>query len=124
MEKTLLKEKAPLLLLLYLLISYMVTGILLLILAFTVFRFHLGESVVNIVIIAIYSLSTFVGGYAAGKKMKTHRFLWGFLMGLAYFVVLVLVSLLVNHSLKDFSGNFFTVLTLCMGGGMLGGMLG
>lgn len=45
-------------------------------------------------------------------------------MGVAYFFVLMIVSLIVNQSFKDVASNFFTVFLLCAGGGTLGGMLG
>ena len=45
-------------------------------------------------------------------------------MGTAYFVVLAIVSLIVDHSLKSIAADFLTVLVLCAGSGMLGGMFG
>ena len=54
--------------------------------------------------------------------MESRRFLWGLVMGVLYFLVLAIVSLIVNHSLKDVARNFFTVLVLCAAGGMLGGI--
>ncbi len=44
-------------------------------------------------------------------------------MGVLYFTILVVVSLIVNHGMNEVSGNFFTVLLLCGGSGMLGGMI-
>lgn len=105
-----------------LLCSYILTGGLLLLLALLLYKFSLSEKVVSVSIIAIYVIASFLAGSMAGKKMGTRKFLWGFLMGVLYFLVLVVVSLLVNHSLKDVATNFFSVLTLCAAGGMLGGM--
>ena len=105
-----------------LLASYIMTGGMLLLLALLLYRFSLSEKIVSISIIFIYVAASFLAGSIAGKKMETRKFLWGFLMGGLYFLVLVVVSLLVNHSLKDVATNFFTVLILCAAGGMLGGM--
>lgn len=105
-----------------LLASYIITGGLLLMLSLLLYKFALTEGIVSIIIIAIYVISAFAAGNMAGRKLKSRRFIWGLIMGCLYFLVLVVVSLLVNHSLKDVTTNFFTVLALCMAGGMLGGM--
>lgn len=105
-----------------LLVSYVLTGGLLLLLALLLYRFSLSESIVSISIIAIYVVASFIAGSLAGNKMEARKFMWGLLMGVLYFLILVVVSLVVNHSLKDVATNFFTVFILCAAGGMLGGM--
>ena len=105
-----------------LLISYVLTGGSLLLLALLLFKFAFSEGIVSVIIIAIYVIAAFVAGNTAGRRMENRKFIWGLIMGCLYFLVLVLVSLVVNHSLKDVATNFFTVLSLCMAGGMLGGM--
>ena len=50
-----------------LLASYIVTGLLLLGLTFLVYKFELDEQVVVAGIVAIYVVSTFMGGYIIGK---------------------------------------------------------
>lgn len=106
-----------------LLFSYILTGGLLLLLALLLYRFSLSEKIVSISIIVIYVAATFFAGFAAGKKMQNRKFIWGLLEGSAYFLVLVMVSLIVNHTISDIANGFFTTLFLCAGGGMLGGML-
>lgn len=103
--------------------TYLLTGILLLLLAFLVYQFGLGEKAVGIAIIVIYAAVNFMGGFFMGKKKKVKKYLAGFTMGILYFTFLVVVSLLCNHGLQDFSGNFFTTMVICAGSGMLGGML-
>ena len=53
-----------------LLCSYTLTGVLLLILAFLLFKMDLSEAVVSVGIIVIYILSCFLGGLLLGRKMK------------------------------------------------------
>lgn len=106
-----------------LLFSYIVTAAMLLILAFLLYKVGLTEKPVSIAIIFIYVASTFLAGFIAGKKMQSRRFLWGLIMGVAYFVVLAVVSLVVNQSAEVLGESFFTTLVLCASGGMLGGML-
>lgn len=106
-----------------LLISYVVTGLLLFLIAGLLYRFQLDEGKVQIGIIITYILSCFTGGFLAGKMMKSRKFLWGVLLGLLYFLVMTLVSLAVNREIQSSSSGFITAFLLCMGGGMLGGML-
>lgn len=106
-----------------LLISYLFTAGLLLLLALMLYRFSLTEKVVSLSITIIYILVTFLAGFLAGKKEGSKKFLWGLLMGCLYFLVLTAVSFAVNHGAVNLSSSFFTVLILCSGSGMLGGML-
>lgn len=105
-----------------LLFSYILTGVLLAVLAFLLYKFGLGERVVSIAIIVIYVAATFFAGFAAGKRMGNRRFLWGLLMGSAYFLVLTAVSFIVGKGSMQAGNSFFSTLALCAGGGMLGGM--
>lgn len=106
-----------------LLISYLFTAGLLLLLALMLYRFSLTERIVSLCITIIYVLVTFLAGFLAGKREGSRKFLWGLFMGCLYFLVLTAVSLAVNHGMANLSQNFFTVLVLCAGSGMLGGML-
>lgn len=118
------QEGLPVLLLLKVLLgAYILTGGLLLLLALFVYRFGLSEKAVSLIIIGIYIGVTFMAGFIAGKRLKTRKFLWGLFIGTMYFFVLIILSLAVNHSFKDVATNFFSVLVMCAGSGMLGGML-
>jgi putative membrane protein (TIGR04086 family) len=106
-----------------LLFAYILTGALLLVLALLLYRLGLSEKMVSAGIIVIYVAATFFAGFLAGKRLKSRKFLWGLALGCAYFLILVLVSLVVNRSLGELADSFFSALLLCAGGGMLGGML-
>ncbi|MBD5492501.1 MAG: TIGR04086 family membrane protein [Lachnospiraceae bacterium] len=103
--------------------AYILTAGLLLLLAFMLYRFGLSEKVVSICIIAVYIIVTFLVGLLAGKREGQKKFLWGLMMGVLYFGILVAVSLVVNRGLEDVAGNLITVFFLCAGSGMLGGMV-
>ena len=103
--------------------AYILTAGLLLLLAFMLYRFGLSEKVVSICIIAVYIIVTFLAGLLAGKREGRKKFLWGLMMGVLYFGILVAVSLVVNRGLEDVAGNMMTVFFLCAGSGMLGGMV-
>ena len=110
-------------LLVYLLCSFVVTGVFLLLLALLLYKLDISEQTVSVGVIVIYVVSCFIGGFLAGKRMKQKRYIWGFVMGLAYFIVLLIMSVTVNGSFRTVSDSIFTTLILCAGGGMLGGML-
>ncbi|MDE6518188.1 MAG: TIGR04086 family membrane protein [Acetatifactor sp.] len=106
-----------------LLFSYILTGGLLLLLALLLYKAGLSQKVVSICIIVIYVLATFFAGFITGKKLKNRKFLWGALMGAMYFLVLAVISLIVNRQPGILSNSFVTTLVLGCGGGMRGGML-
>lgn len=106
-----------------LLCAYIISGILLLLLAFLLYKLNLDEGKVAAGIIMIYVVSTFVGGFIVGKLAGVRKFLWGLTCGVLYFGLLLLVSLAVYRSLQGNGANVLTTFLLCAGGGMLGGML-
>lgn len=107
----------------YLLISFIMTAVVLLIIALFLYKIGISEKLVSGGIIITYVAATFLGGYLSGKKMKTKRYLWGLAMGFAYYVIFIIFSLIINRGDMEVSRTIWTTLVLCMGGGMLGGML-
>ena len=98
-------------------------GKLLVILALLLYKAGLSEEMVNAGILLIYVISTFSGGFVIGKLAGVRKFLWGLLLGVVYFVLLLLISLGIYHSLQSDLMNLGTTFLLCAGGGMLGGMI-
>lgn len=123
MEQKLRQESKGIWILKSLLASYVVTGVLLLILAVLLYKLDLDEQKVTMGIIVIYVLSTFLGGIVIGKLMKVRRFMWGLFLGGLYFVLLLLISVGVYHGIQNDGMNMVTTFLLCAGGGMLGGMI-
>ena len=116
MERKLQKDSWVMWVLKSLLVSYVVTGILLLLLAVALFRFELNEK-------AIYIMATLLGGIIIGKFAKVRRYLWGLGLGIGYFALLLLITLGVYRTLNGDAANLITTFVLCAGGGMAGGML-
>lgn len=106
-----------------LLASYIVTGILLLILTFLVYKFELSEQIVVGAIVAIYVISTFLGGFIIGKLTEIKKFLWGMAVGAIYVLLLFLISYGVYREFNTNGLNIITTIALCVGGGTLGGMV-
>lgn len=106
-----------------LLFSYAVTGVFLLLLAFLLFQFDLGEKTVAAGILVVYVLSCLLGGFMAGKIMRKDRYLWGMLTGLFYYLLIITVSFVVKGKWDMSLIHAVTTFFLCLGGGTLGGML-
>lgn len=103
--------------------SYIVTGLLLLLLTFLLYQFKLDEQTVVAGIIVIYVVSTFIGGLILGKLTKKRKFFWGSILGGLYFLLLFAISYGIYREFNTNGLNAITTALLCVGGGMLGGMV-
>ena len=106
-----------------LLCSYLVTGVFLLLLAFLLYKMDLQETVVEMGIVVVYILSCFLGGFVLGKKIGNRKYLWGLLLGVCYFTLLVEVSWISEKQIYMNASQALTTLGMCLAGGILGGML-
>ena len=106
-----------------LLAMFVFSAAFLFLLAFLLYKFRLSESVVAAVIVSIYVISTFLGGFLAGKIVKQKKYIWGFILGAAYYLVLFAVSAAMKQEGGVLNPESLWTAFLCMAGGMLGGML-
>ena len=106
-----------------LLVSYLVTVVLLMILTLLMYKFEFGEKVISTGIIAIYVLSTLTGGILIGKMSGRRRFLWGIGLGVLYFLLLLLITFGIYRTVNVDMTGFVSTWILCIGGGMIGGMI-
>ena len=123
MESVKSRENVTMKILSTLLIMYVITGAALLVLALLLYKMQLSENAVSIGIMIIYVSSGLLGGFIAGKRLKTRRFLWGVLMGAVYFLVLFAGSVIMNRGISSDALHIMTTLVMCMAAGMIGGML-
>lgn len=123
MEKIEKKKSKAAIVMKALLISYLLTGILLALLALLLYKMNLDEGKVEAGILLIYILTSFAGGFAAGKMSGNKKFIWGLMVGGGYIILLTLVSLCVNHGINGNIGSYFTTAVMCVCSGMLGGMI-
>lgn len=105
------------------LFTYIFTGLSLFILAFLMYKMDLGDNQINLGIIIIMILSTFIGGFLAAKSFRQKKFIYGAVVGVLYFLILLVISLLMHDNLK-IAKEGVTMFFMCIGGGTLGGMLG
>ena len=122
MERKLRKDAGVMWVLKSLLVSYILTGVLLLLLAVALYKLELNEKAVSAAIVAIYIVSTLIGGIIIGKFARVRRYLWGLGLGIGYFALLLLITLGVYRTLNGDAANLVTTFVLCAGGGMAGGM--
>ena len=103
--------------------AYILSGILLVVLSFALFKLRLPEKQVNLAVCAVYILSCFFGGIIAGKTMRTRRFFWGLVLGSLYFLFLYLMSLAQKDGVTEDTKRLLSVLAMCTLSGMAGGMV-
>jgi len=123
MNKVINQNAKALVLLKGLLFSYIITAFMLLILAFVMLKLDIPSIVISGGINFAYIISAFVGGFFTGRKVEQKKFIWGILMGVLYFVVLLLISLMMNRVSPIPIGNLVTVFIISVLSGMLGGMI-
>lgn len=98
------------------------TFVMIFLLALVIFKFHINDSVINNCIIAIYFLANFIGGMIIGKVKKEKKFLWGFITGLTYFIILSIASFIALQSFYSSPASALFAFVSCILGGMAGGM--
>lgn len=106
-----------------LLLMYVVTAILLFLLAILVQQFNWESNLISIGVSIVYVVSCFIGGFFVGKVQQNKKFIWGILMGLSYIIIMLVITLVIKHGFHSSVSTFVTNLLLCLGAGMLGGML-
>jgi putative membrane protein (TIGR04086 family) len=123
MDKTIRQNTKMFSILKGLLLSYIITAFILLILAFLMLKLDLSGMIISGGINFAYIISAFAGGFLVGKKVEQKKFLWGLIMGVFYFVVVLLVSLMMNSVAPLSLGSLLTVFIISSLSGMLGGMI-
>ena len=99
-------------------LAYAVSAVLLLVLAFLMFQWDVSEGVIRGGIIFAYVFSCFISGMIVSRYHTGRKYLWGILMGAAYYVILIC-----NRAIFMSIPGILPALFLCLSGGMLGGML-
>lgn len=101
-------------------ISFLMTMLFLVIVAFFMLKAGFGVEVASKLMIAVYVLAPAVGGFILGKKRKVSRFLWGLCVGGIYFLVYALIAVCTKD--VPVGDIMWVALPVCLGG-MAGGML-
>jgi len=105
------------------LLSYVVTGILLFILAFILYKLELPASKIRIGVIIVYIIANIIGGFYIGRKKGVKKYLWGGASAAVYFLILIAISLIVSQSMNQDITGISTALIAALSGGVVGGMI-
>lgn len=104
-------------------LAYIISALVLVVLALLMYKMDLSESVVRGAIIFAYVVSCFVSGMVVSANREGRRYLWGLLQGVIYYVILLVVSMICNRAVFTQIPGILPALFLCAFGGMLGGMV-
>lgn len=105
------------------LIQMIISIILVAAAAFVVLKISPSETVVKGIIIAIYAVSAFVGGFILGKVMDKRKFLWGALAGGIYFAIILLTALVIKGGAGTGTVGMTSGIITSLAAGTIGGML-
>ncbi|MGN0298307.1 MAG: TIGR04086 family membrane protein [Lachnospiraceae bacterium] len=119
-----MKNKFPIIpMMKILLLCYIITAVLLSILAFLLLKFKIADEQLTLFAYGIYMIVCFVGGFLAGKQSSQKKFLWGLLEGILYFSILLGISFLIQKEMVQSVPHMLIALGLCSVSGMVGGMV-
>lgn len=105
------------------LLSYVLSAAVLFALSFLLYQFDIKEEQLRIGILGTYVLACLLGGFYIGKKIRRRQFLWGMCVGLMYYCIHI-VMMLIAEGISPMQIIPATALALlCMGSGMMGGLL-
>lgn len=101
--------------------AYVISGIMLLFLAFLLYKFYLSDTTLAFGIVLIYLIANIIGGMITGKNVATRKFAWGILFGVIYVVILMAASMLLS-SIPDVKMLILPCI-VCITGAMFGGII-
>lgn len=104
-------------------VSYIFSALLLLLIAFLLYKMKLGSGPIQAMVYGTYILSCLIGGFLIGKSAGQRRFFWGMLFGALYFLILLGLSFVIGKEICQGTGHMLMVLAMCLGAGCFGGMI-
>ena len=105
-----------------LLFEYVLSIVLLLLVALIMYKTGMSNATAKILILLVYFLTTFTGGMFMAKAQNQKRLIWGGASGLIYLAVLVIVAMIIKSELACVN-NIVTASICCMAGGTIGGIV-
>lgn len=80
--------------------AYLVSGILLLIIALLMYKMGLSDGTLVVGMGLIYLISNMVGGLVIGRYVTKRKYMWGIAVGLVYILVLYIVGYILGGDCK------------------------
>lgn len=105
-------------------LSCAVSVILLAVAAFVMLKIGYSQESAGVISGITYFLSSFAGGLVLGKVMETRKFIWGIGCGITYFLIVLVLSVVMEAGAAAVGIGVFAALIISVAGGMLGGMVG
>ena len=106
------------------LISVMISAVGMVLASLIFYAVGEGQNRIRVSVYVVVVLAVLIGGIYAGHRIGYRRFLWGLALGAIYYVTLCLISV-VSGCMAAAGWQFCRpFVLLCLGSGMLGGMLG
>ena len=103
-------------------LSYVVTFIMILLLALIMFKFQPEDTFINIMVFLTYFISNFGGGFYIGNKCESKKYIHGMICGVIYFIILLSISICLGGDVTNLKKDIW-VFVVCVAGGMCGGMV-
>ena len=104
-------------------VAYALTALLMLLSAFLMYKLKLSSEQSRLFVMVIYGVTTIISGLIYGKTKGNKRLLNGAFIGLIYFVVLLLLSFVINRGFSDSMQENIISLIICVAGGSIGGII-
>ena len=105
------------------LIEMIVSAVLLAAVSFIVLRMTPSFAITKVMILAIYGISTFIGGYIIGKVMTKQKFIWGAVSGVIYFAIIAVIALVVKGGIDTGTVGIISGFVVSVVAGTIGGMI-
>ncbi len=105
------------------LLSIILSLIFILIITFICYWGNISEKVLGFMLFLASAVSVFIGSIFLAKKVGRAGLVYGFLNGLTYFLLILLVSVCVSGNFSP-SSQVFTTLAGALLSGALGGVIG
>lgn len=105
------------------LIQMLISAVLIVIAAFIVLKISPSDTVIKGIVLAIYAISAFVGGFIMGKVMDRRKFLWGLTAGAIYIAVILLTAFIVKGVFNAGTISVMSGIITSLAAGTIGGML-
>lgn len=103
--------------------AYIVSALMLVVLAFAAYKTGMNENVVTVGICVVYFISSMAAGLMAGVKSRTRIAVMGIMAGAVYYAVILLTSFILNKGIASDTRAILTGMALSVFGGFAGGFL-
>ena len=104
-------------------IMYILSALILCIAAALIWKTHASEGAVSASVVMAYIISNFAGGFLAGKKAEKHKFIWGIVISVIYFAIILIAGVWFMDCRISVNPRITGNALICIVSGMFGGML-